>query len=351
MHLSGIYLLITTVSIFLILKIKISLKNAIKGFAIGFIPAIPYFLHEIGSNPFASLYKNGPPKSFFDLNNFILPFQTVNGYLMKRQLGTDMSLFLNSFPIIKFLDLVFILEFIIPLIGIFYILKYKKNYIFLILYPLITSLLNFLIRSDTRIYEYHYLIISPLIALIYGLSFYFILNLVKNNLYKLTIVILFISFVAINIIFEFYFYQFLSSKKIISEPYGPIFPVTKDFVESQTQQYMLLPYYGELKSYAYVFANPIAINPKLGEYFMQKNELQLAIEEFKKGITANEKFKFKQNIIYSRYNLIYLDILIGRLDEAKKELGVFYQEDSKAAEELKVLYDKAIMKNSSPINK
>lgn len=344
-HFSGIYLALTTLIIFFILKIKINFKYLILGVLIGCIPAIPYFTYNLFSNPFcpdcSAFFSYQKTVRTFDFQNLIRPLQTVNGSIVRISFETDYQTFLNQFPIIKSIHYIFMVEFLIPLFAIFYILKYKRQYLFLLLYASIIPITYFITKTPS--YEYYFLIIAPIIAIIYALSFYFLWDFLKKRFLKSLVFILFICFITANILYEVNFYKFLSIKKNIARPYGPIFSLTQKFIEEQTKPYMLLPFYDELKNYAYVFAYPPAIHPKLGEYFLQRKQVDLAIEEFKKGVDFNQKYlQTNENVAYSRANLIYLYILTDEYEKAKEQLNILFNEDKTIYNKLEALLEERI---------
>lgn len=73
----------------------------------------------------------------------------------------------------------------------------------------------------------------PVMLILFGSAFQLFFKLTKNIIVKILIIILLILIIGSNLLFEFYFYQYLTNKKIIDGNYGTIYSVTKNYVESQ----------------------------------------------------------------------------------------------------------------------
>lgn len=286
-HASGLFLTISTILTLIFLKRKINFKYALIGLILGLIPALPYFYREISSNPICidcqAFIKYQSSNLNFDFGNILRPFQVVNGVYFFDPLGLDYNLFLEKFPLIKFINLVFYLEYAVPVLGIYLLIKYKSKHLYLLLISGLVILLLILTRSTS--YIYHTRIISPLIILVYALSLELMQKFFKSKKIALAI---FLIISLSNIIFEISFYKFLFDKKIIKGDYGPIFAVTKTYAQNQIEPYKDLPNYQQIKIYSYVFSVFPDFHYHLGEYFAKNNRQDLAILEFKK---ASEDFK------------------------------------------------------------
>lgn len=330
-HFSGLYFILATIAIFFILKVKINYRHAIFGILLGLIPALPYIFYNLFSTPFcpdcAALFSYPGKAHIFDLQSFLRPFQLLNGSYFDNPLGRDYGLFLNTFPFIKIFNYIFYIEYLSPIIGGILIFKYQRKYLFLVLYALLIPIFYFLTRTPS--YMYYYIILIPAIIILFVYPFKFAFDKVKKSTYKSFIVFLFLVLVLLNIIFEFSFYNFLNKRQIINGDYGPIYSKTKEFINKETMPYLLLPEYNELKIYAYFYAYPQILNGRLGYFFMQKGRADLAVEEFKKGITVNPKDTF------SRANLTYILIVNNKIDEAKEQIKVLENLDSTTAAKLK----------------
>lgn len=289
LHASGSFLTISIFLVLIIMRVKISWGQVLKGLAIGFIPAIPYIVRELTSTPFcidcvAFLNYQSLPKSF-DFNNLLRIFHLNNGLNFEALLGNDYRTFLGSSPILKIINSLFIVGFLIPLGGAIYIIKAKRQYLFLILLLTLLPLLYLLTRTPS--YMHYFAILIPFVSLLYGLSFKFIWESMGNNLGNILAASIFLCFAFLNIFFISSFYRFVSEKQIIDGDYGPIFPVTEKYIEQQTADYLMLPEYPEIKSYAFMFAGSPILHSKLGELFAQSNNPGLAANEFKKALIKN----------------------------------------------------------------
>lgn len=329
-HFSGTYFVFATIIIFLILKIKINLKQAIFGITLGLIPALPYIFYNLFSNPFCpdctALFSYQGKARIFDIQSFLRPFQLLNGSYFENPLGNDYSLFLNTFSFIKIFNYIFYIEFLIPIAGAILILKNQRKYLFIVFYAVLIPLFYFLTRTPS--YMYYYIILIPAMIVLFIFPFKYFFEKIKTPILKNIIILIFLILISTNFIFEFSFYKFLNQRQIINGDYGPIFSKTKELIDKETMQYILLPYYDELKIYAYFYAYPQIINGRLGYFFMQKGRADLALEEFKKGININPKDSF------SRANLTYIYILNKKTDEAKEQIKILESLDSTSAAKL-----------------
>lgn len=285
LHASGLFLLVTTVMVLFILRIKFDLKRAMIGILIGLIPAIPYFIFQLISVPVCPdceaffKYQNLP--RIFDIYSLIRPFQLMNGQGYHFILGESFDNFVSFFPLSTILKYFFLSSFLIPLTGVVFILTKKRNYLFLILYLVFIPLLYIVTR--TIAYMHYFVILIPFIAVLYAISFSSFYNLVKMKLFKILVTFVFIMFISANIIFLYSFNQYLSFSKTINGDYGPVFSSTKQSVSNEIRKYKQLTYYNELESYAYVYYWSKDFHNKLGEFFLIKDDVLRARGEFELG--------------------------------------------------------------------
>lgn len=331
-HFSGFYLLILTPMILIICKIKFSFKYAFIGFLLGLIPALSYISYNLSSTPFcvdcqAFLSFQGEVRSF-DLNNFMRPSQILTGLYFEDALGNNMAEFIHQNSLLNVVNFIFLLEFILPLFGIFYILKYHRKYSFILFY-LFIPLIYFLTKNPARMY--YFIVVVPSMLILFGSAFQLFFRFAKNLFAKISVIILLVIMIGSNLFFVYSFYQFLNFKKVIDGNFGPIYPVTKIYVESQIKDYSILPYYGEIKSYAFVFANPEIIHSKLAEFFIQKQQANLIVVELQKALQINDKD------INARVNLIYIFILNENYVEARKNLDILKKLDKDITKKLENL--------------
>lgn len=272
LHASGLFLLVATVIIFFILRVKINFWQALIGLLIGFITTIPYVLFQLTSNPMCPdceaffRYQNLPRS--FDIYSFIRPFQIMNGQGYHFVLGNSYDSFVSFFPFLNTLKYFFLSSFLISFAGVFFIFTKKRNYLFIVLYLIIIPLLYFITR--TIAYMHYFVILIPFVAVLYAVSFSCFYNFVKSKLMKISVILIFIMFILANIVFLFSFYQYLSFAKIINGDYGPIFSLTKQSVDKEIGKYKQAAYYNELESYAYVYYGSKDFQNKLNEFFVEK---------------------------------------------------------------------------------
>lgn len=335
MHASGLFFLVATFILLLIFKIKINYHKAFLGIGLGLIPAIPYLIRQLTSKPFcidcAAFFNYQETARYFDLQNFIRPLQFLGGNNFQVLLGHDYTLFLETLPFNSLITIIFYLELFLPLGGVLYIIFYKRQHLFLLFYPLIIPLFYFL--SKTPSYMHYFIILNPFIILLAALSFGFLWNYFKKFNIRFFIASGFGIILIANLVFNISFNNFLSYKQNIAGDYGPVFPLTKKYIQEQTSQYLFLPFYDELKSYGYMFAQTDFFHQKMGEYLLRKNLPQQAIEEFKKALFLNSNDK------YSRANLTYIYLQMKKFEEAEVQLNLLSQQDATLSARLQLIYD------------
>lgn len=339
-YFAGFYLLILTPIILSVGKIKFSYKYALFGFMLGLIPALTYISYNLSSTPFCvdcrAFFSYQGEARVFDLNNFIRPSQILTGLYFENSLGNNMPEFLQIYPILKILNYVFLMEFLLFLFGIYYILKFQAKYKFILFYLLI-PVIYFLTKNPARMY--YFIVLMPVMLILFGSAFQLFFKLTKNLTLKIVISLLLVTIIGSNLFFVYSFYQFLDSKKVIDGDFGAIYPVTKYYVENQIKDYFILPYYNELRSYAFVFPKPEFIHFRLAEFFMQKNQANLAVSELQKALEINDKD------IVARSNLAYIFILTKNYDEAKKQLDILRNSDKDTTIKLENLLQKSLDNN------
>lgn len=335
MHASGLFFTVATILVLIILREKVSWKQALKGFCLGLIPAIPYFIRELSSTPFctdcvAFWSYQAVPKSF-DFNVFVRPLQLTGGLNFEALLGNDYKSFLAGSGFLRIVNSLFLSQIVIFLAGVILIVGRERKQLFLLLYPILVTALYFLTRTPS--YMHYFAILVPLIALLGGWSFGFVWSQSKSKWTKASTCLVFVAVIVTNAVFVYSFNNFLFAKQIINGDYGPVFPVTEKLINESLAGYLMLPNYPEVKSYAYMFAHSPQLHSRLGEYFVQTNNPAAAENEYKKALQVNQKDTL------SRANLIYIDIMTGKLDEAKSELDILLVQDSTLSAKLKSLLD------------
>lgn len=285
LHGSGIFFMTATIIIFLLLRTRINIQHALLGIGLGMIPVIPYIFFQISSNPTCvdclAFLKYQQTTRNFDINSFIRPLQLLNGMGYHFILGNNYDGFIKSSPIAGYLKYVFIFGTFFSFLGGICILFKKRNFIFILLYTLIIPLLYFVTRTPP--YMHYFVILIPIMGVLHAMGFVFLYEIKKTRLWQVSIYSLFSFFIIANIIFLVIFYKFLSTQKIIEGDYGPIFSVTKNYIQENTKDYKNLPIYNELLSYAYTNTKPETIHSKLSEFFLTQGLDDLAAKEYNKS--------------------------------------------------------------------
>lgn len=274
-HLSALFLTVALTVCLLIWKKKINFKAALIGILLALIPALPYLYRQFPvCIDCQALFSYQSSNLSFDPENFIRPFQIVNGIYFQDSLGTDYQLFLDQYPYVKVLNVIFVFEFLIPILGIILLIKQKSKFIFI---PVIMGLMVLILFiTRTPAYIYHTITISPFIYLFYALSLESLGKRFKSNL--LPILILIIILVS-NFIFQASFIKFISEKKDIKGYYGPIFSLTDEFVKKQIMPYQSLPDYQRIRIFALAFSQFPPFHLRMAEYFSQHGQSELATQE------------------------------------------------------------------------
>lgn len=339
LHLSGIFLALSTITILIILKIKINLKYVIAGICVGLLPSIPYFINQFLSNPFCPdcilFFQYLKTIRSFDLWNFIRPFQIMNGYYFDNLLGSDYANFTKMFPIVNFSNIIFSLDYFLPIIGVYYILRENRKYLFLTIYAFAIPVLYLITKTPADIH--YFVIMIPIMVIFYSLGIYYLLNLSHKNVFlKILIIFFFIISLSANFIFDFSLFKFISIKQDIKGDYGNTFSLSQKIIEGYTQKYSFLPYYDQLKLYSYPYAKSSNIHKILGDYFIKTGHAELAITELLQAINIDPAD------VFSRSNLAYIYILSKQFKEANYHISILENYDSTTSSKLKQLLEQTL---------
>lgn len=306
LHASGIFLALAVILIFIFLKIKVNLKKFIIGFLLAFVFVFPFIIFQITSSQFCPdchaylAYLKSPRP--FDFENFIRPLQIINGSYFEFLMGKDYGNFINLNPLLSYLNYIFLAEFLIITGSIFYFLKYKRNFLYL---PLLVFLISFLyFISRTPSFMHYFVIILPLVCVIYGLIFYEFYQLNQNKKYKVAIIFIFLIFFISKFFFSFQFFDYISKKQNIAGDYGPVFKLTETIINQNLETYFMIPEYEEMKNYGYIFINTPVFHQKMGDYFISKNYTGYALSEYQKAIEDNPKDAYSSTMINKIKNYI-----------------------------------------------
>lgn len=284
LHGSGLFFTIVTVIVFLILRIRVKFRSAMAGILLGLIPAIPYILFQINSSPLCpdceAFSKYQQAIRTFDLYNLIRPFQIIGGLGYHFVLGRTYNDFINAYPLVNILKYIFTLGFLAIIAGILFVVIKKREYLFLVIYSISFPLLYLLTRTPA--YMHYFVIVIPMSVLLFAIFVTSAYSYVKGRFLKAIVIAGFSVFLISNILFLYFFYNFLELKKRIEGDYGSIYSLTKSSIEKEIESYKNLSYYPQLQSYAYIYAQSNDLHSKLGEFFLEKGAYELAKKELGK---------------------------------------------------------------------
>ncbi len=284
LHGSGLFLLAITILILIVLRVKLSLKTAAAGVLVGLIPAIPYFLFQINSSPMCpdceAFLKYKDAIRIFDFNNFLRPFQIISGLGYHFVLGRTYNDFISAYPLVNQLKYIFTLGFFGIITGVIFVIFKERKYLFLVIYFVSVPLLYLI--TKTPAYMHYFVITLPVSVLLLAILINAIYSYVQSKYLKMMAVALFSIFIAANILFNYFFNNFLELKKGTEGDYGPIYSLTKSSIEKEIEEYKSLSYYQELQSYAYIYAQSKKLHSKLSEFFLEKGAYELAEKELQR---------------------------------------------------------------------
>lgn len=337
LHASGIFLTAALIILIFALRIKINFKGLLIGFFLASIFALPYIFFELSSTPFCRdcqafmIYQNIPRR--FESENFIRSLQILNGSYFQYLLGQDYNEFLNSNRLLTPINYIFTAEFSVIIISLFYFGFRKRDYLYLPIIVLLVSFLFFITKTTSFIH--YFVILLPVVCLIYGIIFYELYHLRESRFYKIIAVSVFLLFFISKFFFMFQFFQYISQKQDISGDYGPVFKLTRENLNKNILQYILLPNYSEIEKYGYIFINTSifhqkpAFHQKMGDYFAYKTMPRYAISEYQQAIRDDPKD------IYSYVNLINQYLITNQIDETNKTLELLSTLDGTSAAKIK----------------
>lgn len=274
LHGSGLFLLAVTILTLLILRVKVNFKSAVLGILIGLIPTIPYIFFQINSYPQCpdceAFLKYQQSFRTFDFYNFFRPFQIISGLGYHFVLGKSYADFIVTHPLVNLLKYIFASGFLVILTGILLVIIKKRGYLYLVIYFVAIPFLYFI--TQTQAFMHYFVIIIPVSILLFAITLNIAYSFLRSKFLKISIIAYFLIFLSSNITFLIFFYNFLANKKQIEGDYGPIYSLTKSFIEKETSDYKDLSYYRQLKSYAYIYAQSKDFHTKLGEFLLDKGQ-------------------------------------------------------------------------------
>lgn len=256
-HPTGVLLATAVCLTLILLRVKINIKYLIFGLILGLIPALPYFVYEITSNPlcpdctgYMSYVTEVQNDRKLSQEFFTQPFQMINGLAVIQFLGESGVDFYQYQPFLKLLNIIFIISSGILFIAVYFVLK-ERRFLFLLLLTLLVSILLFITRSSP--YDYYQLVIALPVVVLYALSIRYIYSYSK----AVGLIILAVILTS-NILYIYSFDSFLNQKEDIEGAYGPIYrstlrrlsnklESTKNFANSNLNKYQILfDYFNDL---------------------------------------------------------------------------------------------------------
>ncbi len=297
LHGSGIFLSLVTIVILCIQRVRPDFKKVLLGFLLGIIPAVPFIFFQLFNlcPDCSALWNYQSSGRFFDFLNFIQPFQIINNRFFTFILGKDYQLFLNQYPLISVIGIIQSLQILLIVGGAFYIFKFQRKFLFLVLFPLLLIFLFFITRTPSL---YHYQAITfPFLALILGFGLKFISEFKPRKTFTILSIACLSIYIICNVYFQSSFLSFISQKQKINGDYGPIFSLTDSKNQELIENYQDLEYFPELRAYLFIFVNTDFSHQKLAEYFANKGNLILAKKELELAVIQNPDDKvLKDNL-------------------------------------------------------
>lgn len=244
LHVSGLFLAAGIVAMLIALHlqgVRAQLGSVLIGLAVSLVPLLPYVAYQFQNNcPDCSAFSNYQNEiKTFDSNVFVRPFQLIGGSSFQIILGDDYQEFSGKFPVINIFNYLFLLEFLLAIIGAVYIFKHKM-YFWAVIPILVTSL--YFITQTSAVMHY-FVILIPIMILFYALGITQFFH--PRGVLAITVITFII---IINIIFELSFYNFLSEKQNISGDYGPVFKLSAQQAEEKLTQFKERSDYELIKS-------------------------------------------------------------------------------------------------------
>ncbi|MDD2823197.1 MAG: hypothetical protein PHQ59_03900 [Candidatus Daviesbacteria bacterium] len=333
LHASGAFLMTSIIFIFILFKINFTKAKLIRGFIFASIFAFPYLIYQLSSLPFCrdcvAFLQYQKADRIFDFINFLRPFQILNGLDFQFLLGIDYLDFQNYNILIKPIGYIFLLEVFTFIISFLFYVKNNRSKIYLFLIFVIIPVLYFVSRTPG--YMHYYVILLPLVAVSYALSFNYIYSIQKSNFFKASIVIIFLIFFLSKIIFITAFFQYLNMKQSLSGDYGPAFLLTENLTSKQLEPYYGYKDYNEIKQFSYIFINTKIYHQKMAELFLNLQKPEFAILEYKQALQNNEQD------LNSRINLAYLYIQLRKTSLALDEIDIIEKQNATVSAKLKGL--------------
>ena len=304
--------------LFLLLsKPQINLTYIIFGLIIGAIPLLPYAIFELKNGcPDCPLVFSVGEKLAVQRSKSLLtiPLQITGIGNFKFVMGDDLITLANNFPLTYKLTNVFYAQYIFTIIGIFIYWKKYPKLRFLPYAIFFVPISYFLIRLETSIH--YFVILMPFLFIFIGVAIYTFLNSKKLALKYLSLCI-FLSIIAISIIFNFAFFDLLKKNKGFRGDYGLSLSKTYPLAEKEFENYKQRYDYNEIVISSYIPLYVMHGSSSFARMLYPTNETEAnleLIEDSLKNFPNDPRIMHRLTVFYtSNPTRQTLDILRNKL--------------------------------------
>lgn len=313
LHLSGFLFSIITVLVLINRVVRnhtILFTKILQYLSVGLLPLIPFIIFQVRADPtcpdcIALANYAATPKSY-DARHFLMGLQILNGNWFDYFISNNSpfySLFTSTSG--RVLSIIFYLENVLLFYGVYIIIKYLRNYIFLLWYLILTPLLYFL--TKTEFYMHYYIITAIPLAFVYAIA---ISRLVTRHPLRLA------GFIIIIVIHTFFSLNYFSLQKQTPYSYDQNFIPLKHKLNSGnklTLNYLNRADLNEIKMTVYQAYDEINAHESLARYFYRGSDLAQAAYEMEQIEFAYQN----DDSFHIALGNLYIDI--GRIQDANKQ--------------------------------
>lgn len=283
LHQGNLILILLFVSYSIMTKLPISWRHFAFGILAGSLPLIPYIFFQlttlcIGCGHYSA---SGHPLNFAILTHLLLPINILGFSGFDFLLGTDYTIFRNTFFPIMITRYLNYIIFLLTYMGMI-IYRKKQKQLHILPFLFLSLPISFMIlRFDT--FAHYYLSILPLTSLFISFSLYqLFVNksrfLRYSSIFILSLVLLSDALISIA------FFSFLSSRKEISGEYGRGFLLSKAVAETKFMPYRDDPAYDEMIIASYVPLQSVIGSDTIARAIYDPISTQNNIAEYEKRL-------------------------------------------------------------------
>ncbi|MBI5044714.1 MAG: hypothetical protein HZC02_02205 [Candidatus Levybacteria bacterium] len=293
-------------------KVKFKKLYAILGTVLGLIPAIPYLRYQFFSGIFCAdcsrLAQSRSNTFTLDMFNFLRPLELFTTFNFDFQLGKSYQEFVSSSFLIIPIQIITLFSSVLVLMGIYFVSRKNKKYSLLAAYSVFLPILYFF--AGNVAYMHYFAVIVPVVALLAGLGFEYLVKITKRSVVRKFFYVLFSLVLLSFFLFEVLFNSFLSTKKQVLGDYARIWEVGENIITRRLQPYEGEPYYTDLKYFSSVYIYSSLFHLIVGDYLMAKNNVEGAINEYSQYLNGTSDLQGTPGDTQIR----------ERLDNLKKQL-------------------------------